>query len=565
MRKLYLSIVLTLPLIATSLLILVMSQPLQAAPAEQTITLPGDTIIPMGLAQSDVREAYRAVFDRLYHGGRVHWAASSFESGTLATFDPGTFIVPDADLGGGYTSYNVADPPSVARAYALRPGRVALLRTTVRAEGGQAAAWELAHIRDALDLYLFGALPYDILDEAALASGVLGDYDLLIVPSFHLGMTEDVIAALDAAGALDAIADFVRGGGTLYSQGNGAVIVEAAGLVYEGMVDMYNPIQMPPDSPNRGLLDVLVPGSPLAYSWLTNTLYILTDPTLYPGEEHEVIANVSNAEGFDPPPAIVRADVDAGQIIMQVGHPTDQVRREQIPLFLDAVLLALGSKGELTGQAIQTFNPDFDADIFPAYEAGIPVSATLTFANLWDEALTGVVVSATVRDGFNVLSDTVSPAPTALYVITDPTTQTLIVWELGSVEPGQVNLSYVAETEEDVLAPGVVTFDVSEAVYQEPSGKTVSTLHSDTLYSLMAARLVGDRDVEPDRVYHIPARGVYLDVALALENKESTLGSNLSLTDVVYLIYPIVDLEDQRIILSTEAGETVWMRNEPFF
>jgi hypothetical protein len=565
MRHLRLSIVLILPLLGLSLLILTLHHPLQAAPTAQTALPSGDTIIPMGVAQPDPRAAYRAALNHLYSGGRLHWTAAPFGNGTLGFFDPGTFILPDAALAGDYASLTLADTPPISRAYALQPGRVALLRTTVRAEGGQAAAWELAHIRDALDLYLFGALPYDVLAEDELGGGALGGYDLLIVPGFHQGMVWEVLSALDESGALPAIEDFVREGGTLYTQGNGAIVVEAAGLVYQGMVDLDNPVRLPSSDPNRGLLDVLVPDSPLAYSWLTHTLYLLTDPTLHPGEDHQVIATISNAEGYDPPPALVRADVGAGQIILQVGHPTDRGRRQQMPLFLDAVLLALSSKGELTGQAVQTFNPDFPPDVLPAYEAGIPVSATLTFANLWDEALSNVVVTASVRHGFNVLSASVTPTPASIQVVVSPTTQTLIAWELGQVDPGQINLRYVAETEEDVLAPGLVTFDHSQAAYREPSGKTVSTSHWDTLRSLMAARLVGDRDVEPDRAYRIPAGGLYLDMALALENKEATLASDLTLTDVLYLVYPIVDLENQHVILSTNDGETIWMRNEPYF
>ncbi len=559
MRKLRLSLIFAFPLLILATLILAMSQPTQAAPAGQTVLLPGDTVIPMGPDQPDVRDAYRAAVGRFYGGGRVHWAAAPFDA-----FAPGAFIAPEAELTGDYASFVFSDAPSVERAYALQPGRVALLRSTVRGAGGQAAAWELAYIRDALDVYLFGALPYDVLEESELNAQALSGYELLIVPSVHLEMVDQIIAALDEAGALDAIAGFVRSGGTLYTQGNGAVVAEAAGLVPAGTVDVDQPIELPTDTPNRGVLEITDPDSPLTYSWLTDTLYILTDPTLHPAPEHEVIATLSNAEPVDTP-ALVRAEVDAGQVIIQVGHPTDQSRRQQIPLFMDVVLAALSSKGELVGQARQTFNPDFPPDVFPAYEAGIPVSATLQFANLWDVPLEDVVVTATVANGFNVVSDTVFPAPSAIHVFTTPVPQTQIVWHLGQVAPGAVSLGYVAETEEDVLAAGQVTFDHSQASYQEPAGKRVALQHSDTLRALMAARLVGDRDVEPDRAYRIPAEGIYLDVALPLENKENTLASNMVLTDVVYLIYPIVDLEDQHTILATNDGETIWMRNEPFF
>ena len=76
--------------------------------------------------------------------------------------------------------------------------------------------------------------------------------------------------------------------------------------------------------------------------------------------------------------------------------------------------------------------------------------------------------------------------------------------------------------------------------------------------------MVGDRDLEADRHYSIPEDGLYLDVALPLENKEETLASTLVLTDWVYLIVPIVDYADQHAILNTNDGETIWMRNEPY-
>ena len=54
----------------------------------------------------------------------------------------------------------------------------------------------------------------------------------------------------------------------------------------------------------------------------------------------------------------------------------------------------------------------------------------------------------------------------------------------------------------------------------------------------MAARLVGDRDLEGDRHYRIPAEGIYLDMALPLENKEQTPATNVTVRDWIICSHP---------------------------
>jgi hypothetical protein len=89
----------------------------------------------------------------------------------------------------------------------------------------------------------------------------------------------------------------------------------------------------------------------------------------------------------------------------------------------------------------------------------------------------------------------------------------------------------------------------------------------------MAARLNGDRDIELDGLYPLPAEGAYFDIALTLENKEESLAKNIVITDVVALLSPIVDVDDQRLIPTvltdtatmTATDETIWVANEVFF
>ena len=65
-------------------LVIMLTLPAQAA------IQPGDTLIPLGDAQSDVRTAYRNALTHLYSGGRVHWAAAPL----TPTIRPGDLIIP---------------------------------------------------------------------------------------------------------------------------------------------------------------------------------------------------------------------------------------------------------------------------------------------------------------------------------------------------------------------------------------------------------------------------------------------------------------------------------------
>ncbi len=538
---------------------------LAAAPAALE---PGGVVIPLGARQADVRAAYRLPLARLYAGGRLHRLAQS--DALTSTALPGDLYVPPGEGATPpypYTAFELAGTLPLSRAYALFPGRVALLRSTVTVpvamdDGYVMAMWELAHIRQVLEGYLFNAVPYTVLTEAD-AAAQLSNYDVLIIPAFRNDARDAVRERLAETGALDAIAAFVAAGGTLYAQGSGLWIAEQAGVLPAGTVNLDAPLQLVGADAfaNQGWLDIVQPESPMAWSWLTSSLYILDDPTLVPRGEIEVIAELSNAEG-GAVPAVIRAPYGAGQVIGVVGHPTDATRRAQLPLFMNTLLLALSGRADFYGDAIQTWNPAYDLHTFPAYES-VPVSATLVIENLWDAALDDAVVTETVAAGYT-LTGTLSPSPTLTF--TTATSETVIVWELGDLAPhAVVTLTYQAQSDPQALAAGVGTFATGELRYTDLDGRPVTARHRPfVLTALMAARLVGDRDIEGDRYFVIPKNGIYLDAALPLENKEQTLAAALRMTDVVILVAPIVDIANQHVILNANDGETIWIKNEPY-
>ncbi len=563
---------LSLVVLITLLMGLGVALALQAAPADLA---PGGLVVPLGARQADVRAAYRLPLANLYAGGRLHRLAQS-DALTGTALIPGPALPGDLYVPPGegmttpypYTAFELAGTLPLSRAYALFPGRVAVLRSTVTVpveldDGYAMAMWELADVRQALEGYLLNAVPYSVLTEAD-AAAQLSNYDLLIVPAFRTDARDAVLARLAETGALEAMAVFVNTGGALYAQGAGLWIAEQAGVLPEGAVDLDAPIQLLAEDAfaNQGWLTVLQPDSPLAWSWLTSSLYILDDPTLIPNEGVEVIAELSNAEG-GAVPAIVRAAYGAGQVIGVVGHPTDASRRAQLPLFMNALLTALSGRADFYGDAIQTWNPAYDSHTFPAYES-VPVSATLVVENLWDAALGDATVTETIAAGYTVLTETISPSTPLSY--TTAASETVIVWQLGDLAPrAAITLTYQAQSAPETLAAGVGTFATGELRYIDLDGRPVTARRRPfVLNALMAARLVGDRDIEGDRYFLIPRNGVYLDAALPLENKEETLAASLRMTDVVILVAPIVDIENQHIILNANDGETIWIKNEPY-
>lgn len=491
-----------------------------------------------------------AVFQHLRQEKRLHQLHPS-----------GQLSAPDGDwnsggdvVNGPYTTTNTS--------LALRLQQVALLRTTAQDEEGQDIGWELSDIERIFNDIWDSHLPYTVLTETQLASQLSG-VDILVVPSFKAGYQQDVLANFSAE-ALTALHDFVAAGGSIYAQGNGAMILEAAEILPAGTVHPTTTLSLPPSAGDVGQLLLDDPTSPLFFNWLTPSLYLLQDPLLTVTGNLQTVASYSDTIG-GPQPAIVQGTLGQGRILLVNGHPTAVNQEGQHILLFNALLQSMAEKGELFGRAYQVYTDTVPSNVIPAYEA-VTVTANLTFANWWETAvLSDVTVTERVQPGFTILITTITPAPASVLVtVTDGLTETIITWDLGDVFTAPITLTYVAMTDIDALASGEVVFSRGAATYTD-GHRQVTWQHPDfILFSAIAADLKGDHDNEPDRFYTIPAEGVYLDEHIWLENIENTPAHNVCIVRYVPLITPIVGLEDQRQPLATNAGETVWMRNSVY-
>ncbi|HOT91054.1 MAG TPA: hypothetical protein PLJ78_02840 [Anaerolineae bacterium] len=575
-----------------ALLLIALTPPLKAAPTRYDFAV-ATQLTPLGAGQSDAlarRNAYQALWETVY-GRNVSPSTAPDLAWTVVTatmngqdYAPGAVI---GDLRGNFDHVSASGPFSVPRALALHPRRVALYAGSVRDEYEQLVVWERLNFDQLFRVYLGCELPspgtggscpyFDTLTETHIIAN-LSDYDVLILPAIRIGYTDEVVAALGDAG-LQAIADFVRGGGFLYAQADAAYIAEAAGLLPAGTVNLASRVT---DPDNTGQLDVLLPDHPLVFSWLSNTTYILNEPTISAGDGLSVVARFADTS-HPGSVAIGVATPGDGRVVLFNAHPSDDITYH--PQVLNALLWAMGERAGLYGTLWEcpTATPlAVGCDTIPAYEAGVPIAITTTFKNYWDGPLTNVIITETLHRGFTTSLDSIVPAPTALITTDDATT---IVWTLPQASPGAIHFTYIAYTTAPSGTVGTALVSTARATYTDPFHPTqrypTGLLHSLTrnalqVKSLMAARLVGDRDIELDGLYPLPAGGYYFDIALTLENKEETDAYGVVITDVVALLSPIVDVDDQRIVphviadswgpdTTDSLSQTMFALNEIFF
>ncbi|MFQ6060629.1 MAG: hypothetical protein ACE5KV_04940, partial [Thermoplasmata archaeon] len=495
----------------------------------------GATLIPMGEMQSNPREAYKFVFQRIFNWKEVQWIAEDVVYGNV-TYPAGTFLTKQS-VSGSFTHVQVTSPLSVNRAYSLNRMSIAVFSSTVKDSKGQDVTWEEIYFESLFKTYLWGSY-FSSVNEGQIAGGTLSSYDILILPSISRGYVDSVVSALGADGLAN-LASFVENGGFVYAQGDSTYLAEAAGLVEAGTVLLdtrvtaYN---------NEATLETYG-YSPLTFSLLSDRMYILQDPLLGPSGEEGVIARFSS-ELMDTShlgsPAILSYSIGSGRLVLVSGHPSE--KSELLPLVLNAILWGLSGKADLRNYVTQSYNPALPWYLIPGREEGVQMTVRGTLSNYWDTTIENVSIVDVVRSGFLVDESSIVPAPSAFVQDGDTT----IVWTFDAPQ-GDFAYSYVVRTGPGGVEKGWKHVSGSWLSYLDPETGRDVELVRDGLYikSAMPAYLLGDRDIELDGVYPLPARGWYFDMAFPLENKEETDALGTVIVDIVPLQSPIVDVTNQ--------------------
>jgi hypothetical protein len=519
------------------------------------------TIIPMGNDQASVREAYKSIFLRVAQNKELQWSTAEADyDGT--TYEAGTFLS-RSPISGSFTRIKTTDTFEVPEAYALQKRNIYIFNSKLTDARGQPITWEYLYFQSLFETYLWGNYLTPV-NELGIGAGTVTAPNILIIPSIASQFVEAVKSELGPSG-LTAIATFVDNGGTLIAQGDSCWLAEAAGLVPQGTVLMSERVTA---NNNSATLEIVDAKSPLTFSWLENEIYILDDPLFTESITGSAVARYSGGVPSDiiGSPAILSFKTGKGKIVLTAGHPSEQ--SEQFPMVLDAVLYGYAESADIRNSISQTYTSNLPWYLIPGFEANVTMKVSGRFSNFRTETIEQAQIIGYVRPGFWVDENSIDPAPVDVTV----TGGTLITWNL-SAEIGDFTYEYIVLTGPGGVSKGYKTVAGSWAFYKDPETEKDIVIARDGLWvkSSMAARLFGDRDIELDGVYPLPAEGYYFDMAFPIENKEDTSALKSVVVDIVPLVSPVVDVEDQTHICNATGNtnfgtnDPVWVENTIFF
>ncbi len=516
---------------------------------------PGATLIPMAAMQSNPREAYKFVFQRVFALKEVQWTAENLVYDGL-TYPAGTFVTKES-VSGAFTYVQTTMPLTATKAYSLNKAKIAVFNSLVKDSKGQDVTWETIYFESLFKTYLWGNNYFTKINEANIITGSLDNYDLLILPSISKGYVDTVANNLGPDG-LSNIADFVQNGGMVYAQGDSTYLAEVAGLVGVGTTSTSTRVSA---YMNEATLE-FSGSSPLTFSLLSDGMYVLQDPLLRSYDTDAIVASYSSSL-LDPDhlgsPAVLSYEVGSGRVVLVSGHPSEKY--EMLPLVLNAVLWGISGKADIRNWVSQTYNPSLPWYLVPGKEENVEMTVTGVFSNYWDSVINGVEITDIVDADYWVDQASISPAPT---IFDDSGTNTVITWTFDAPQ-GDLVYSYKVYTGPGGVDEGWKHVSGSWLDYLDPeTGRDMSVVRNAlNIRSAMPAYLLGDRDIELDGVYPLPAKGWYFDMAFPLENKEETSALNTIIVDIVPLQSPIVDVVDQTRVPRALFGSNFGTDNPP--
>ncbi len=564
----------------------------------------GSSIIPMGNAQNGIqrRMLYKELFQRIYSTSDVevimddfYYNSVKYPAGTLTSMN---------GFGGNF-NYTIAKKPfNVSRGYSLHPRKIAIFKSDVTDSYGQNVTWEEGYFERIFRVYLWGDY-FDKVNETDIKKGKLLDYEVLILPSIKKGYELSVANALGSNG-LNKIMNFVRRGNFLYAQGGACYIAEAARLVPNGTVLLDKRINA---ANNHADMAVVNDSYPITQGWLSNKMYVIDDPVLNNTDPNAVVAkytgNLTNSSLINTS-AIMAFNPHKGNLVLINGHPS--VNSDFYPIFFDVMFWAMAETSDLRATCRQLYNSELPYDLIPAQEANVTVQVEITYLNFWPDTNNSpkdVELTEKISPYFHVDEFSIYPKPTNITKVNvsyngngsgngsgggggygngtngsggdfnpPPGIQriTEIVWNFRD-DQGIRKFRFNASTYENSTKKGVVPVSEGLAKFTPPGFRGRKELRHGWTYirAALAARLVGDRDIELDGCYPLRSSGEYFDIALTLENKEETTAKNITVIDIVCLKSPIVDVVNQSKVpnswnnTNNGTNNPVFVVNEIFY
>jgi hypothetical protein len=403
-------------------------------------------------------------------------------------------------------------------------------------------------------------------------------FRLLILPDLTFGLEDEVLEELGPDG-ITKICEFVESGGTVFSSGKSAYLLEKMGLIANGTVNsniivknyanhgkiIWNDNH---DFQSRLFFLGIVPeddGDLETYFLSSFLVDSSKDPGLteiarfdFNGDQNFYWQDSQTLEKISQPAGSMTAlawkNFSNGEVLLATGHPASSNSRYFSQVF-NAVFSAFAKEITADLKVVQKVNPDLPDNVIPALESNVRLSASFGVQNFFDQPVSQVRLEINVAKGFEASEFDNCTECNCHLGTADPEYSQKIECECDKIAkfekkmvefPIEITDPSVTQKKWQILAAN------GHVEYITHDGKTENVnAGSQYLTAYCGAEIRAEYNPDPSSFYPLKGEGVFIDNVLTAENKEDTNAEEVEHTSVVPLISPVVDGNDQASLVYT--------------
>lgn len=537
------------------------------------------TIIPTDNSQTNLRDAYRLIFQKAAHpwsknaaiddafriAGREYYGEVPVYWSMDSEHFPGSFVIPGTIQSADMTTIE-SGFPAMSRAFSISFNDSIPTIWILKAHSADSSrtiyTWEYVYFEqffvNGLNFkpdhhFKFVEIPefINLIETNTLSPAAAR---ILIIPAFIEGahseseiMDNTLMLYPTLAGGLK---QFLQAGGTLYTEGNAAYLLEASGILPNGSVDLRNKI----DGIGENMMAEIEPMSGTLPAGYSNLLYTAQAPTLT--DTLHALARFSKTanENQKGKPAVLFYEETAvgskGKIIINAGLPAVGAKLQpdlpQWQWVANAILLGLAEKVDVVRSI---FVP---TDSLHAEPMSLPVGEETTFEvtlqvrNLWNRNSGSIQLTEQYNSFFDFAGMVTGPEPllnesnqTLQFDLSglSPQVPQIITYRLKS--PGMHD-SRIEQIDQLIDAEQNMPVSKLSATFADPQFSDKERFLSRNelkVRFLFEARLVADLDLSWKNIldfYYQPFK-----IFTVLENKERTAAVKTRVVNYIALDVPV--------------------------
>ncbi|MBN1756183.1 hypothetical protein JW877_08240 [bacterium] len=553
-----------------------------------SISWGGVSLIPTDLSQANLISAYQFAID---HAINSWHEQGDFEPSIADPYGEIPILWSAGDHGASYGHFLFPAPLSesfssrfeaffdlemLEEAYSINytgsPG-IAIFKSSLLDAFGQTVSWEYYYFQQ----FFTNTVSLDLggnvitVNEASIAS-MSHNVRLLIIPAFEYSdpptaFMDSIITLYPEIGTT--LRNFLGRGGMLYTEGNAAYFLEAAGIIPSGSVDFTSTV----DGPDLALAGIqfVEDAHPLALTRSCEYLYTIMGPTL-DDALRAIVRFTSTSDPADSGKTAVAciegAEAFGGRIVINAGMPAVTtlvpIGEPQWQWVANALLYAFSEKL----MVIRSIFTDADIESTDIAPMALPVDdqdtfqVTIRLRNLSSSTIYNITHVETKKEYFDYAGVVAGPTPSvAGNAITfelpalSPNSEQTIVYLLATPpieDPRVENIdSYLDYSTEMRVSSCMVGF-------QEPVTLNERWTYRNSLWAQMLfnARIEADADLNWKNIlgeYFQPFK-----IFMIMENKERTEALHTRYVQYIPLDVPIYWVDEMSIpIIRTPGGTFV--------